>query len=64
MFAYKSSMIAGVDGSMFSDFSTLAVENTKTTFSFRKLGRDIAALTKLSSRNTQALVSAYVASEV
>jgi hypothetical protein len=56
-------MIAGVDGSMFSDFSTLAVENTKTTFSFRKLGRDIAALTKLSSRNTQALVSAYVASE-
>jgi len=65
MFTNKPSVVAGLDGSFFSDFSVFEVEAAKTTFSFGKLGRDIAALTKLSNRPASAkvLLGAYMASE-
>lgn len=65
MFANKTSVVAGIDGSFFSDFSVFEVEAAKTTFSLNKLGRDIAALTRFPNRNAsaKALIGAYIASE-
>lgn len=66
MFANKSSVITAVDGSMFSDFTIFEVENTDTTFSLRKLGRDLAAFAKLSGRTASVGVffGANVSTEV
>ncbi len=65
MFAKNTAVVAGLDGSLFSDFSIFEASTSKTTFSFGKLSRDIAALTKLSNRSASAkvLLGAYIASE-